>query len=113
MTTGGGGFVVAWEFRVRAEAVAAFVQAYGPEGAWAALFRRAEGFVETLLLADRTAPGRFVTVDRWRDAAAHRAFHARFTAEYAALDTACAGWTTHEAWLGEFDVAAPPAEEIA
>ena len=113
MNAGGGGFVVAWEFRVRAEAVAAFLRAYGPDGDWVALFRRGDGFVATELLADRAEPGRYVTLDRWRDEAAYRAFRERFAREYAALDAACEGWTTRETPLGAFRPEPPLPEEPA
>ena len=93
--TGGDGFVVAWEFHVPAEAVAAFVHAYGPAGPWVALFRRADGFVETQLLADRAEAGRFVTLDRWRDLIAEargRFGTARLMRTYAFVADGFDGW---------------------
>ena len=96
------GYVYVWEFRVAPGREAEFVAAYGPAGAWAALFRRAEGYVETLLLQDRAVPGRFVTVDRWRSAQAHDAFVAAFRVEYDALDRACEALTEHETALGTY-----------
>ena len=100
------GFTVLWEFVVAPGRVAEFRRAYGPEGAWVALFRKGSGHVETCLLEDRALPGRFVTIDRWTSAAAYRAFRNRFAAEYDALDATCAGWTEREKLLGEFE--APP-----
>ena len=96
------GYVYVWEFRVAPGREADFVAAYGPSGAWAALFRRADGYVETLLLQDRAVPGRFVTVDRWRSGRDHDAFVAAFRAEYDALDRACEALTEHEASLGSY-----------
>jgi heme-degrading monooxygenase HmoA len=98
-----GDFVILWEFEVAPHAADAFRRAYGPDGAWVALFRRAPGFVETRLLEDRARPGRFVTLDRWQDEGAWRAFRERFAAEYEALDAAGAGWTGAERRLGEFE----------
>ena len=63
-------YVYAWEFRVRAETAATFEKLYGPQGDWVRLFRRAEGYVETLLLRDRADALRYVTIDRWRSQAA-------------------------------------------
>ena len=56
------------------------------------------------LLADRETEGRFVTLDRWEDEAAFRAFRSEpaLAAAYDILDRACAAWTTHEALLGTF-----------
>ena len=95
-------YVYAWEFRVAPEREADFVAAYGPDGAWAALFRRADGYLETLLLQDREIPGRFVTIDRWASQAAHDAFVAAFRKEYDALDRACEALTDDEANLGSY-----------
>ena len=98
-----GDFVLLWEFEVAPHAAAAFRRAYGPEGAWVALFRRAPGYVETRLLEDRERPGRFVTLDRWRDEGAWNAFRERFAAEYEALDAAGEGWTEAERRIGAFE----------
>ena len=79
-----------------------FLAAYGPTGAWSQLFGRAEGYVETLLLRDRSFPGRFLTIDRWSSENHRDAFMAEFRAEYDALDRACASLTEHEASLGSY-----------
>ncbi len=97
-----------WEYTVPAAQVPAFVATYGPDGAWAALFRRAEGYLETLLLQDPAQPGRYLTIDRWASAAAYDAFRARFGAEYEALDRACEALTEHEASLGTYGELAGP-----
>jgi quinol monooxygenase YgiN len=97
------GFTVLWEFVVAPSALADFRRAYGPAGAWVALFRRGSGHVETRLLEDRSLPGRFVTVDRWTSAEAYRAFRQRFASEYEMLDAACAGFSEREKFLGEFE----------
>jgi len=43
---------------------------YGPRGAWAVLFGRAQGFLGTQLLRDEATPGRCLTIDRWQSAEA-------------------------------------------
>ena len=96
------GYTYVWEFEVVAGQAAEFERHYGPGGTWAMLFARADGYVETLLLKDRAAPGRYVTVDRWRDEAAYRAFRSAFSAEYGQLDRECERLTTGERRLGEF-----------
>src|SRR5262245_36175176 len=89
-------YVYVWEFRVSPGREQEFLAAYGPSGAWSQLFRRAGGYVETLLLQDQTVPGRFLTIDRWSSQGAHDAFLAQFRAEYEALDLACESLTQHE-----------------
>jgi heme-degrading monooxygenase HmoA len=97
-----GGFVIAWEFEVAPGRAAAFREVYGPGGDWAALFRRAPGYLGTMLLADQARADRFVTIDRWIDEASYHAFRARFAEEYAALDEACEALSTAERELGAF-----------
>ncbi|MBX3703401.1 MAG: antibiotic biosynthesis monooxygenase [Steroidobacteraceae bacterium] len=96
------GFCAIWEFHVRADRQREFERRYGPEGDWARLFRGAPGFIGLELLQDRENGLRYVTLDRWTDAEAFRAFHASHAAEYAALDRECQGLTEREAPLGEF-----------
>jgi hypothetical protein len=45
-------FAYIWEFRVDPSAQADFEFEYGPSGSWAALFRQAPGYIDTLLLRD-------------------------------------------------------------
>ena len=46
---------------------------------------------------------RFLTIDRWRDAAALAAFKAAFRAEYQALDLRGEELTESERHLGDFE----------
>jgi heme-degrading monooxygenase HmoA len=96
------GYVYVWAFRVATQHRDAFEQAYGAGGAWTALFAQADGYLGTTLLADRTVAGRYLTIDRWRDEAAYRAFRERDAERYAALDRACEGLTEHEESLGSY-----------
>jgi heme-degrading monooxygenase HmoA len=95
-------YVYVWEFRVRPEKAAIFEQTYGPNGDWAALFRRAAGYVGTLLLKDRAVANRYLTVDRWQSEAAYNQFRERFAAEYRALDERCEALTLEERSLGVY-----------
>ena len=100
------GYATLWEFAVRPGREAEFERGYGPEGAWAQLFRRARGYLGTELLRDCADPLRYVTVDRWESAEAFRAFRDAFAAEYARLDREFEPLTAREAPLGEFATAA-------
>jgi heme-degrading monooxygenase HmoA len=99
------GHTYLWEFTVKPDQVEEFRRQYGPDGPWVALFRKAPGYLETLLLQDRANPLRFITVDRWESAEAHRAFQSAFVHEYAELDVRCAHLTAQEVSLGAFDEA--------
>jgi heme-degrading monooxygenase HmoA len=97
------GYTYLWEFRVKPDQREEFQRLYGPHGPWVALFRQAPGYIETLLLRDRADPDRFITVDRWKSADAHRSFHSAFSREYADLDARCEHLTMRETSLGEFE----------
>ena len=103
-----GVYATVWEFRVRNDDRAEFERHYGPQGTWVGLFRQAAGYVGTELLRDRSDPLRYLTIDRWTGPEAYRAFRAEFAERYAVLDRVCEGFTTHEAALGEYDLALPP-----
>lgn len=91
-----------WEFQVRPGREAEFERHYAAQGTWARLFRRSPSYIETLLLKDGTVPGRYVTVDRWRDEAGYREFRSAFAQAYAELDEKCEQLTVAERSLGAF-----------
>jgi heme-degrading monooxygenase HmoA len=95
-------FVHVWEFLVDDARRIEFERHYGPRGSWAALFGRAPGYLGTELLRDEATAGRYLTLDRWRSAAAYRAFREQSAAEYAALDLECEALTRAERALGSF-----------
>jgi heme-degrading monooxygenase HmoA len=94
---------IVWEFIVREESVEEFLAAYGPEGSWAKLFEQADDFQGTTLLRSDQAPNRFLTIDRWRDAASYQNFREKFAAEYAALDGRFEALTLSETRIGSFE----------
>lgn len=104
-------YVYLWEFLVSAEHRCAFESAYGPDGEWVRLFRRDAAYLGTELLRDRRAPGRYLTIDRWRSADACRAFRDLHADEISALDIRCAAWTLAEESLGELDAVGERADE--
>jgi quinol monooxygenase YgiN len=97
-----GTFLVVWEFRARIGLDAEFERAYGPDGEWADLFRRAEGYLGTELIRDTTSPRRYLTIDRWTSAAAYEQFLQTWRAEYDGLDRQCHTMTEFEGRVGDF-----------
>jgi heme-degrading monooxygenase HmoA len=95
---------IVWLFEARPERRAEFIRVYGPDGAWAELFRRHPGYSETLLLADSDTPDRYLVVDRWQDRTSFEAFKREHRADYEALDLRCEALTIEEQRIGEFRV---------
>lgn len=76
-------FLRIWRYRAAPGRAAEFATAYGPDGDWAALFRRGEGYLGTDLLHGEDIA---LTIDRWRTAADWDRFLALHRADYEALD---------------------------
>lgn len=98
-------YVIVWEFKVRPGAEVEFVEKYGPEGSWARLFRRSDGYIRTELVRDVTVERRFLTLDYWKSEAEFNHFHQQHLAEYKRLDKELEGLTEQETRLGVLDSA--------
>lgn len=96
------GYATLWEFEVVPGRQAEFEAHYGPDGSWAQLFRRANGYLGSELLRDRAKPLRYLTIDRWASLEDWQAFSREHAAKYARLDREFEGLTAHEAPLGEY-----------
>ena len=96
-------YVLVWEFIVRAECKDEFEATYGPQGEWARLFRRGDGYERTELLQDASGGLRYLTLDYWTSRQQYERFQREHQAEYQALDERCAHLTMKETRLGEFD----------
>jgi len=96
--------IVIWEFQVKPQHVTEFERHYSAKGTWAKLFRQDPSYKETQLLHDAKAPGRYVTVDIWRDESSYRAFKERETAAYKKLDAEFEAFTQSEKLIGAFEV---------
>ena len=96
-------FTTIWEFEVDVDVRDDFVRVYGPAGAWAALFRTAPGFRETILLQDIARPERLVTFDRWESRGAWEAFRQAQHDAYTELDLATSGLARTERHLGTLE----------
>jgi heme-degrading monooxygenase HmoA len=97
-------FVVVWQFEIAEEKVAAFEAAYGPEGAWAKLFRASPNYLGTDLLRDAYIPGGYLTIDRWTSAEDFRAFRKDHDAEYESLDRSSDALTSRETRIGAYNL---------
>jgi heme-degrading monooxygenase HmoA len=95
-------FVVVWQFEIAEEKVPAFEAAYGPDGAWAQLFRSSPDYRGTELLRDAYIPGLYLTIDRWASEDAFRAFRKDHDADYETLDRACDALTSRETRIGAY-----------
>jgi heme-degrading monooxygenase HmoA len=94
--------IIIWEFAVREEHIQEFISAYGSNGDWTNLFRRAEGYLGTQLLRSSHEPNIFLTVDRWETATCFEIFQERFGEEYKKLDTQLEGYSSLEKKVGVF-----------
>ena len=90
--------IILWEFTVPGHNRDAFERAYGPSGAWAVLFGKANGYKGTELLRGET----YVTIDRWQTESHFEQFRQQFAGEYAALDKALEGLSSEERRIGGF-----------
>ena len=97
--------VIVWRFEVDPGHEREFVEAYGPNGRWAKLFSKADGFIGVELLRDTSDPLVLLTIDRWETDAAFDAFKERFAAEYKALDASLERLTRDERHVGSFQAA--------
>ncbi|MGH2625789.1 MAG: antibiotic biosynthesis monooxygenase family protein [Anaerolineales bacterium] len=95
--------IILWQYAVDPAHRAEFERTYGPQGEWAGLFRRAEGYLGTSLLREVVATPIYLTVDRWTNAAAYRAFLAAWEPDYRALDERSRTLTAREVRLGSIE----------
>src|SRR5437667_5310797 len=104
-----GRLTAVWEFWVAKDKRRAFEKAYGPNGHWAKLFRRGEGYIGTELIRDREVPHRYVTLDFWASRTAYLKFkkEKENVAAYKALDKRCNALTQRERLIGEFAKVVP------
>ncbi len=95
-------FVVVWRFEIAEEKRAAFEAAYGPDGAWAQLFRSSPRYLGTELLRDAYVPGAYLTIDRWASEDGFRAFRKEHDRQYEKLDRECDALTMRETRIGAY-----------
>ncbi len=96
-------YLILWQYTVDLPHTAQFELTYGPQGEWAALFRRAEGYLGTSLLREVGRKPTYLTVDRWTSAAAYHAFVTAWESDYRALDERSRTLTLREVELGRIE----------
>jgi heme-degrading monooxygenase HmoA len=94
---------ILWMIESKADRLSDFEDAYGMNGRWVQLFRKAEGYVETALMRDTANAKRFLVVDRWRDLESFEAFKRQHRTEYDDLDRSCEELTLNEKEIGIFN----------
>jgi heme-degrading monooxygenase HmoA len=92
-------FLTLWEFEVKSGCEELFEQAYGPEGQWVELFRRAAGYRGTRLSRELRRERVYWTLDEWETRAAYEPFLKNHASRYAEMDRNCARLTLREAHL--------------
>jgi heme-degrading monooxygenase HmoA len=102
---GGWGYLIVWEFRVKAGPQTQFEQVYGHDGTWAQFFRRSEGYLGTELVQDLKDSARYLTLDFWTSQSAYERFREQHLPEYQAIDRQCEAMTEGEVELGRFEPA--------
>jgi quinol monooxygenase YgiN len=96
---------IVWEFMARADKIKEFENYFADSGPWSALFRKNSGYHGTVLLRDLQIPRRYLTIDRWENAALHRAMRERYKLEFEELDRAGEAFTESEKHTGVFEEA--------
>ena len=100
-------YLAIWEFETNPNSRAQFEEIYGPDGAWARLFRQSPDYRGTKLIRDFARPGRYLTIDHWSSREAFCAFKHEHATEYATLDKQCESLTERETMVGEFEEVRP------
>jgi heme-degrading monooxygenase HmoA len=95
-------FIILWEYSVRPEQQAEFLQYYKANGAWANFFRQADDYIATELLAMDSDELIYITIDRWKTQQAYRQFMIDHSERYHELDRQCEELTTQEKLIGQY-----------
>lgn len=92
-------YVIVWKYEVLADGEMDFRVAYGPDGDWARLFAKHDGYVGTELMTT-DEPRHYLTIDRWESAEAFDAYMDLDREEYARLDQKFEALTVSEELVG-------------
>jgi heme-degrading monooxygenase HmoA len=92
-------YVIVWKYEVLADSEMDFRAAYGPDGDWAELFAKHEGFVGTELIVTDD-PYHYLTIDRWESEESFNAYSDLDREEYRRLDQQFEAFTVSEELVG-------------
>lgn len=92
-------YVIVWKYEVLADSEMDFRVAYGPDGDWARLFAKHNGYVGTELITI-DEPRHYLTIDRWESAEAFDAYMELDGEEYKRLDERFEAFTVSEELVG-------------
>lgn len=92
-----------WQFHPSPGREEEFAAAYSGDGVWAQLFREADGFIGTTLLAPAEPGGPWLTLDRWQSRDAFERFQDNCGEAYRRLDDELMPLTADERFIGAFD----------
>src|SRR4029077_20858539 len=95
------GFVIVWEFHIRAAKRRTFEGAYGRGGEWAKLFRAGKGFLGTELIRDAEDPNRYLTLDFWKSQKHYERFKSQNRKKYEVIDESYEALTIRESEIGQ------------
>ena len=95
-------YVIVWEFRPKQGREREFETAYGPEGIWAAFFKKGKGHLGTVLHRDVDNANRYMTIDYWTSQEAYESFQHEHQKEYQTIDRTMEALTEFEALIGTF-----------
>jgi heme-degrading monooxygenase HmoA len=97
-------FLALWEYEVKPGCEERFEKIYGPEGAWARLFRSDPHYHQMRLVRDAFRQSVYLTMDFWESREAYDAFMAGHRPEYKEIDATGEEMTVKEQRLGWFEV---------
>src|SRR5258708_27836390 len=103
---------IAWVIEAQPDRLLEFQKAYGVNGDWVQLFRRAEGYIETALMRDTENANRFLIIFLWRDLSNFDSFNRRYQAAYNELDHPCDEITVLYTQVGTFHSSTCPPASI-
>ncbi|WP_299117452.1 antibiotic biosynthesis monooxygenase [uncultured Winogradskyella sp.] len=95
-------FIYVWEYFVKDDCISKFKNIYNPQGDWAQLFKKSQGFIETEFYQDIQNKNRFITVDSWDSKEARDNFRENYSEGFRILDKFCEKLTKHENFIGDF-----------
>ena len=92
-----------WEYEVSKSSLDDFLRAYEPNGDWAQLFLKCEGYLRTELHRDTKNEFRFLTIDYWQSLELLNSMKQSIEIEYRLLDKICEDYTLSENHIGIFE----------